>query len=382
LSDPRPSLRDRLIAEVRERGDVSFARFMELALYDPEGGYYAAGGARIGTEGDFFTASDAGREFGRALARQLAEIDRVVGPFDPFRVLEYGAGRGLLAQDVTEALAEREPALARRLRYTMIDRSERMRREAVRRAVRAGASAAPPAEPVEGCVLAVELFDALPCHRVRRRGGELVEVRVGLDERSGELAEREVPARGAVRELAERYGAAATDGSEAEVAPAALEQLDTMIDSLRRGVIAIVDYGDDAAGLAAPHRARGTLLAYHGHATNEDWFERIGEQDLTAHVNFTALEDRARERGLAVLGRTTQDRFLIANGILEAFESSAGRARPGAAEVKRRMQAMQLIHPSGMGRAFQVLLLAQGCDPPPPLAGLVDPFARGGDILR
>jgi SAM-dependent MidA family methyltransferase len=356
LSDPRPSLRDRLIAEVRERGDVSFARFMELALYDPEGGYYAAGGARIGTEGDFFTASDAGREFGRALARQLAEIDRVVGPFDPFRVLEYGAGRGLLAQDVTEALAEREPALARRLRYTMIDRSERMRREAVRRAVRAGASAAPPAE--------------------------LVEVRVGLDERSGELAEREVPARGAVRELAERYGAAATDGSEAEVAPAALEQLDTMIDSLRRGVIAIVDYGDDAAGLAAPHRARGTLLAYHGHATNEDWFERIGEQDLTAHVNFTALEDRARERGLAVLGRTTQDRFLIANGILEAFESSAGRARPGAAEVKRRMQAMQLIHPSGMGRAFQVLLLAQGCDPPPPLAGLVDPFARGGDILR
>jgi SAM-dependent MidA family methyltransferase len=118
------------------------------------------------------------------------------------------------------------------------------------------------------------------------------------------------------------------------------------------------------------------LLAYHRQATNEHYLERVGEQDLTAHVNFSALEDRARERGLQVLGLTTQDRFLIGNGILEAFANQDPADLQNPARARARLQAMQLIHPSGMGRMFKVLMLAKNCDPPPDLAGMHDPFAR------
>jgi SAM-dependent MidA family methyltransferase len=369
-------LLDRIHAEIRLDGPITFARFMDLALHDPRDGYYAGGAERVGPRGDFITASDAGRAFGRCMARQIAEIDRAIGPTDPCHVIEFGAGRGLLALDVTTALEELDAALAGRVRYTMVDRSERMRSEAARRLPTARVLA--PEEPgsgYRGCVVAVELFDALPVHRVRRRNGKLTEIHVGLND-GGELIELERSPGSEVRSYAERYGAAAEEGIEAEVAPSACTQLDTMERVLDRGVLVIVDYGYSAAELYHPERRRGTLLAYHRHTTNEEFLERIGEQDLTAHVNFSALEDRARERGLAVLGRTTQDRFLIGNGILETFEPDGEGSPPTPRQLKSRLQAMQLIHPSGMGRTFSVLMLAKNCDPPPRLSGLVDPFAR------
>jgi SAM-dependent MidA family methyltransferase len=138
----------------------------------------------------------------------------------------------------------------------------------------------------------------------------------------------------------------------------------------------VVDYGMPAAELYDRERRRGTLLAYHGHSTNEDYLSRPGEQDLTAHVNFTALEDRARDCGLKVLGRTTQDRFLVCNGVLEEFEQPDLETAHDPRRVKRRLQAMQLIHPEGMGRTFRVLMLAKGCEGLDGLAGLADPFAR------
>jgi len=144
---------------------------------------------------------------------------------------------------------------------------------------------------------------------------------------------------------------------------------------IESGVFIVVDYGYSAAELYAPARRRGTLLAYHAHSTNEEYLSRVGEQDLTAHVNFTALEDRARELGLDSLGLTTQDRFLVANGILEQFEQEGLEQAYDPRRVKQRMQAMQLIHPAGMGRTFKVLMLSKGCAPPPDLCGMRDPFA-------
>ncbi len=358
---------------------MSFARFMDLALYDPAGGYYSRSGVdRIGPRGDFVTASDCGSWFGRALARQLAEIDRRTGPHAPFDVVELGPGRGLLARDVLDALARDHPALATRVRYRLVERSAALR-EACRALVPEGETLAP--EELggghRGALLAVELFDALPVRRLRRRGARLLEVRVGLDAAGG-LAEVEVPAEDVLQELARRHGAAACDGCEAELAPAAGETLEAAARAFERGVFVIVDYGDDARHLYGHERAGGTLLAYHRHSVSRDYLERVGEQDLTAHVDFSALEQRAREIGLAVLGRTSQDRFLIANGVLEAFEPSRCGRDVGVADVKRRLQVLQLIHPAAMGRSFQVLLLAKGCDPPPALDGLRDPFARDG----
>jgi SAM-dependent MidA family methyltransferase len=347
---------------------------MELALYDPTGGYYAGGAQRLGREGDFFTASDVGPAFGRCLARQIQEIDRLTGPFDPFHIIEYGAGRGLLARDILDSMVELDPELDRRISYLMVDRSEGMRAAATAAAPRARALAPEELEPgYRGCILAVELFDALPVHRLRRKGGRLVEVCVALDP-AGNLAELEAEPTPAAAALAERYGAAAEEGSEAEVSTHAGSQIDAMGAVLDRGIMILFDYGYRAAELYSPARERGTLLAYRSHSTSESLLERVGEQDLTAHVNFTALEERAAERGLDILGLTTQDRFLIGNGIMDYFEQPDDESVHDPRRVKQRLQAMQLIHPMGMGRIFKVLALSKGCQPPPALCGLDDPF--------
>jgi SAM-dependent MidA family methyltransferase len=371
-----PELLEIMRREIDERGPMCFARFMDLALHHPRQGYYAGGASRIGPRGDFFTASDLGAAFGRCMARQIAEIARAVGPPGPFHVIEFGAGRGLLARDVLDALGRDHPDLGARVRYTMVDRSPAMRRVAGSRAPEARVLGPDElgAAPV-GCVLAVELFDAVPVHRLRRRAGRLVEVRVARGAR-GTLVEVEVPPCPDAAAWSERYGAAAEEGSEAEVAPEADALLDGLARSIERGAWIIVDYGDRAERLYGRERRRGTLLAYHAHATNERYLERVGEQDLTAHVNFSALEDRARATGLDVLGLTTQDRFLIGNGLLDEFDQQDAAAARDPARVKRRLQAMQLLHPLGMGRIFRVLVLGRGLGPGARLAGLADPFAR------
>jgi SAM-dependent MidA family methyltransferase len=372
---PEPELLKVIREEIEAAGPVSFARFMDLALYHPTHGYYSHGAGRIGREGDFFTASDVGDAFGRCMARQIIDIDARVGPMDPFDVVEVGSGRGLLARDVLDAIAELEPGLAGRLRYTMVDRSESMRNHSARCVPEARVLAPEELDGGHhGCLLAVELFDALPVHRVRRRGESLVEVLVGVDA-SGALVEQEAPATGELLATAQRYGAAPEDEMETEIALGAARRLEELAQTLEKGVMIVVDYGMPAAELYDRERRRGTLLAYHGHETSEDYLARVGEQDLTSHVNFTALEDRARECGLDVLGLTTQDRFLVANGVLEEFSQPDLRAARDPKRVKRRLQAMQLIHPEGMGRTFRVLMLSKGCEAPVALSGLDDPFS-------
>jgi SAM-dependent MidA family methyltransferase len=229
---------------------------------------------------------------------------------------------------------------------------------------------------IEGAVLACELFDALPVHRLRRRDGRLLEVRVGSDGEGG-LVEVEGEVCPAARVLAERYRAAALEGFEAEVCSAAEEVLDGVGELLGRGFAVIVDYGHHAEALYGPAHPRGTLLAYSRHAAHEGVLDRPGEQDLTAHVNFTQLEDGARSRGLVPLGTTSQDRFLIANGILERFEGT-GAEWSSPRRIQDRLDAMQLIHPGAMGRRFQVSIWSRGVSPEPPLRGLQSPMAPPG----
>ena len=363
----RPELVARLRAEILEGGPVSFARFMEIALHDPDHGYYAAGAARLGRSGDFFTASDVGPAFGAALARQLAEMDDALGRPDPFRYVEIGAGRGTLARDVLDAW----DTARGRIEATLVDSSRGMREAARARApeARVVASAAQ-VRGGSGAVVAVELLDALPVHRVRRRGRDLHEVRVALD--GGALREVEGPAAAEVRGWAESYGAAPEDGDEAEVCLALAPAVADLAAVIDRGFVIVVDYGHDAARLAHRAHRRGTLLAYHRHAVNEDYLARVGEQDLTAHVNLTALDGEAVRAGLAPLATTTQDRFLIANGLLEGLDE----AGESLGAVKRRLQARQLVHPDGMGRAFKVAVYAKGVSPVPSLRGLRDPFGE------
>ncbi len=365
-----PELLTAIRDEVRAQGTISFARFMELALYHEERGYYARGPAGLGRSGDFFTASDVGAVFGRTLSRQLAEIDDLLGSPDPFRYVEFAAGRGLLAKDILDAVAESDAGRFSRWTATLVERSPGMR-EAASRAVPA-ASVVPPEAKLPGgagCVVAVELFDALPVHRVVRRDAALREIRVGV-ERS-ELVPVEREAAPELVAFASEYGAAPEEGDEAEVCLALGPVVRRLASAVDRGVVLVVDYGDDAERLYGRGRRRGTLLAYHRHRTNEDYLRRVGEQDLTSHVNFTALAREAREAGLLWLGTTTQDRFLVANGILDGLDAEPNE---GVAAVKRRLQVKQLIHPDGMGRTFKVAAFAKGLDAGVRLSGLRDVF--------
>ena len=345
---------------------------MRLCLYDPEGGYYARGAHGLGRRGDFFTASDVGTAFGETIARQLAEMDALLGKPDPFRYVEFGAGRGLLARDVLDTFTEAHGDLADRVAATLADESAGMR--VVASEVVQEATVVAPSEVREGgagCVVAVELFDALPVHRVRRRGRALREVRVGLD--GDALVEIEAEAPAEILSWADRYGAAPEEGDEAEVSLEIGPCLSRLAASIDRGFVVVVDYGDTVPALYDRGRRRGTLLAYHRHTAGEEFLVRVGEQDLTAHVNLTALHDAALACGLAALGVTTQDRFLIANGLLDGLDAAGGDARA----VRRRLRAKQLIHPDGMGRAFKFALFAKGFETPPALTGLRDPFAAG-----
>lgn len=341
---------------------------MDLALHHPDHGYYAAGARRLGPAGDFYTSSDLGDLFGRCLARQLAEVDARLGSPDPLAYVEFGAGRGKLARDVVAAAG-----LGPRLRPCLVDSSAGMR-DAGRAALPEARVAARPAdlEPgLEGIAVAVELFDALPVHRVRRRGGRLVEVYVGLD--GGRLVEVEGEPTPEARRYAERWGAAPEEGDESECCPALSPVLDALQRPFDRALFVIVDYGHEAASLYDRSHARGTLLAYARHRTNESFLENVGEQDLTAHVNLSALREAAEGIGLHWAGVTTQDRFLIANGILEAFEDADPRDHARPDRIRGRREAMGLIHPDGMGRRFKVVLLTKGIDPGP-WNGLADPF--------
>ncbi|HEX4826445.1 MAG TPA: SAM-dependent methyltransferase [Candidatus Polarisedimenticolaceae bacterium] len=363
-----PELLRRLAGEIRAEGSVSFARFMEIALHDPDAGYYARGPERLGRGGDFFTASDVGPAFGEALARLVTEMDDALGRPEPFRYVEYGAGRGMLARDVLEAL----PAVASRVAADLVDASPGMRAAAAAAVPSARVGAHLARRGGAGVVVAVELFDALPVHRVRRRGEALVEVRVAIE--GDRLVEAEREADAELVAAASRYGSAPEDGDEAEVCLALPGLLASLSEAIERGFLVVVDYGHEAELLRAPAHRRGTLLAYRRHAVTEDYLDHVGEQDLTAHVNLTHLTDEARALGFALLRMTTQDRFLIANGILEGLDDDSG----SLAATKRRLQAKQLLHPGGMGTAFKVAVFAKSLSPAPDLKGLRDPFETVG----
>jgi SAM-dependent MidA family methyltransferase len=344
---------------------------MDLALYAPGAGYYMRDADRIGARGDFYTSSQVHTLFGEAIARQIGEMAACVGDAS-FTVIEQGAGRGALAFDVITSLSS--GAGGGRFGYVIVEKSPAMiaqqRRllEPFAAAGRVTWTDALPTEPVTGCVLSNELVDAFPVHRVVRHEGALKENFVDV---SGEafverLAEPSTPELGA---YFERLGISLREGQQAEINLAAIAWMREVGRSLRRGYVLTIDYGYPADELYAPHRPRGTLLAYHRHQTNEAFFERVGRQDLTAHVDFTTLAWAGRSAGLEVEGLTDQTSFLLGLGAHEAADRLLESA-PDEAERQRALSGIRaLLDPQGMGRIFKVLIQRKGV-PGKPLRGL------------
>jgi SAM-dependent MidA family methyltransferase len=342
--------------EIARAGPLTFARFMDLALYHPTLGYYAGGGTGrepIGWEGDYVTSGDVHPLWGWCVARQLHEMWRLLDHPVRFDVVEVGGGRGLLARDVLTYAREHAIDWLAALRYTLVERAPataalRQARTASLERSLAAASFAPGAvawatgiedlarASVVGCVVANEVADALPVHLVEARAGVLAEIFV--DVAADRLVERAgPPSSDAVAGYLDRFGIpwrAYPEGWRAEVCLAADGWMRGLGSVLARGFVLNVDYGDRARRLYTPDRRRGTLAVYTHHRLGERPLASPGEQDLTAHVNFSALIEAGRAVGLRLAGLTTQCEFLLRAGIRQEVERRAAEQFP-LADVAR-----------------------------------------------
>lgn len=353
---------------------MTFARFMDVALYDTLDGYYAAATPsrpRIGRDGDFCTSPEVHAAFARAVARQLAEMDALLGCPEPFTFVEMGPGTGAFVRDLLSALGAGHPALAGRIETVLIERSAAMK--AAQAASLAALTDRSPrirweeslhhlaASSMTGVLFSNELVDAFPVHRVTMEQGALREVYVvegneGLREELGPPSSDAVPAYLAAIETT------LAEGQVAEINLEALHWMREVARVLDRGFVVTVDYGHTARDLYDPARRQGTLVCYAGHRAGEDPYENIGLQDMTAHVDFTSLARAGEQAGLVTTGFTNQLSFLTGLGIDEELHA----LDPESPECR---QVIALLHPHGMGRTFKVLVQHKGL-PRPGLAGL------------
>jgi SAM-dependent MidA family methyltransferase len=415
------SLREKIVQEIREHGPIPFSRYMETCLYDPGLGYYSRNIEQFGKAGDFYTSSDVHAAFGRLLARQFEEMWRVLGRPAQIEVLELGPGRGLFAQDVLDwaekkfpdffsalhySLVERSPALRERLQLTL-DRhfksgkasfpqglkpirldgsggtakavpfhngakglegaSENAgRREAKDCRDKAGKGTTlvvPKADVLERAlapevpviVFANEFFDAQPVEVLSSQG----ELRIS--EKGGRFVENWSPASAETLEFLDRYGVHPETGERIEASLIAHRYMSQIAATIQRGFIIAIDYGytrqEQLAG-----RHRGTITAFRQHSVSANPYEAPGEQDITAHVNFTALAAAAEQQGMTAQPLLTQSQFLLGIGEPNQFADAFEECRLPQERAKVALQLKHLVTPAGMGENFHVLVASKGVE--------------------
>jgi SAM-dependent MidA family methyltransferase len=355
------SLADVIGREIASGGAITFARFMELALYHPQWGYYESGLHQIGRGGDFYTSVSTGPLFGELLALKFASWLRDL-PGEQVAVIEAGAHDGRLAADILTALNEHAPDVLARMQYWMVEPSARRHAAqferlagAFKHVAWASSFAELKSRRLVGVVFSNELFDALPVHRFRwsREAGQWREIGVALS--GGRLNHVELPQRGsgnagANPQVSAELQNVLPEGFVMETSPAREELLEEMAGSVEAGWMITVDYGGTREQLLSPARNQGTVRAFRQHHRRDDLLDSPGEQDLTAHVDFTQLIEAGHRLDWREEWLGSQARFLtgIAGGeapVEDGFWSSA-----------RVRQFQTLIHPEHLGERFQVLV--------------------------
>ena len=344
------ALLQRIRAELKANGNwIGFSRYMELALYEPGLGYYAGGSAKLGAPGDFATAPELGTLFARTLARQVAEL---LQPGEA--MLEFGAGSGALAEALIGELAPRD--------YLILETSAELRaRQEARLGKRARWIERLP-ERFRGVMLANEVADAMPVHALAWRANGIMQRGV-----SDKLAWAERPASGELLAAARRLEVPVPYESEIGLVGRAWMKL--LAARLERGALLVIDYGFPQREYYHPQRTMGTLMCHYRHRAHGDVFFHPGLQDITAHVDFSALAQAARETGLELLGYASQAQFLVNCGVTQVLESED--AADAARYAPRAAEAQKLLSPAEMGELFKVLAVGRGV--PRPLLG----FASG-----
>ncbi|NLA68564.1 MAG: class I SAM-dependent methyltransferase [Gammaproteobacteria bacterium] len=343
-------------------GSVPFSRFMELALYAPGLGYYSAGSTKFGRAGDFVTAPELGRLFAECVAEAVAPSLRRFGDQGTF--LEIGGGSGAFAEAASGLLAARD---ARPPRYAILEPSADLReRQRVRLRERLpGALSArvewidgPLEEPWRGVLFANEVIDALPTPRFVIRGGEVMEEGVA-SARAGGFATVAIPAAAllaaAVRHVARERGAAFPEGYRSELLPQLPYWIQAVMGGMEAGAMLFIDYGYPRREYYAADRDGGTLRAFHRHHVVDDVFARVGLQDITASVDFTALAEAGTGSGFDFAGYCSQAAFLIGNGLEQRLAAHEAAAPNDTARYALRREVQQLTLPSAMGERFQAM---------------------------
>jgi SAM-dependent MidA family methyltransferase len=357
-----------LIADlVRERGPLTVAAFMDLALYDPALGYYARAARRSGRAGDFFTSVDVGPLFGELLEIQLEEMWRLLrasGADYSFDLVEGGAGSGRLCADILRAARQRHPDFYASLRVHLVEASPSARAaqaselEDLRDRLVESSTALP--EAYEGVLIANELLDALPVHQVIMTADGLREVYVAAQDSGLRLAEGPLSTP-ALEDYLDRLGVVLEPGWRVEINLRAVDWIGQAARRLQRGFMILVDYGHEAGELYSAGHAGGTLTTFSRHAgggtahgATPAWLDHPGEQDLTAHVDFTSIRNAAEAEGLATIGFLDQTYFVL--GLVQSL--------PNPQSAIRNPQLKTLMLPGGLGSTHKVLILGKGMGTP------------------
>lgn len=374
ISDPLPpqsaSLPEQLrqpfaapiVAEISRAGEITFRDYMQLALYHPDCGYYAAARAQIGRRGDFFTNVSVGALFGEMLAGQFREMWEILGRPGRFTVVEQGAAAGDFARDVLNRARFTTPEFFEALEYVIIEPFAPWRRRQEERLRESGGSirwlsSLAELPPFTGVHFSNELLDAFPVHLVRYARGEWEERWVSPD-----LKWRHRPiTSGALRERLNAINPPKIEGYTTEISLDALAWLDELAARLARGWVLAIDYGYARDVYYSPERASGTLACCENHRRTFDPLVRPGELDITAHVDFTSLAERAQARGLELAGFTDQHHFMV--GLAKSFFAQ----RPPGPKEARALQT--LVHPQFLGTTFKVLGLRTPGGTESPLRG-------------
>ncbi|MBI4491582.1 MAG: SAM-dependent methyltransferase [Chloroflexi bacterium] len=358
-----------LLERLAACGRLTFAEFMELALYAPEVGYYASQ-AVLGAQGDYVTSPELHPAFGALLGRQVEDCWRALDRPAPFYVREVGAGSGALCRDLLAWTRVAAPDLEEALTYELVERSPALRARQADTLAHAGLASArvewlgpglevggwrlnptsnlqPPTRSLVGCVLSNELLDSFPVHLVTMRQGGLRELYVARAGDGFALVE-DAPSTPALEAYFARLGLRPGEGCRAEVNLAAMDWMAAVAGWLERGLVLTLDYGHLAPELYSPRRRLGTLLCYYRHTLSSDPLRRIGHQDLTSHVDFTTLAETGERHGLRTLGLIGQARLLTQLG-LPAWGERLGQLPSLEREANQRA-LRELVDPDGLGR--------------------------------
>ncbi|RAM48648.1 MAG: class I SAM-dependent methyltransferase [Hapalosiphonaceae cyanobacterium JJU2] len=370
------AIRDRITNSPDQR--ITFTTYMDMALYHPDYGYYSTEAVNIGKQGDFFTSVHLGPDFGELLAEQFVQMWEILGQPAAFSLVEMGAGQGHLALDILNYLKLRHPNFFAALKYIIVEKSPILRQQQQQRLQEFTVEIKSNLEEILsnsiiGCFFSNELVDALPVHQFILEQGQLREIYVTLQQESIVNSQRpptpftEIIAEPSTPRLAEYFDLVGIqflenvypEGYRSEVNLAALDWLGVVADRLQRGYVLTIDYGYPASRYYNPRRSQGTLQCYWHHQRHNNPYINIGRQDITAHVDFTALERWGERCGLAKVGWTQQELFLMALGLGDHMVSLSHTNQPISDLLRRRDALRQLLDPFGLG-GFGVLAQSKG----------------------